>query len=80
MVDNWKGDTEGILVFTGLFAATVAAFVMEGYKGVQPDSAPQNVALLTQLLARNANESSPIDQPFEVPPFSVRLNTLWTLT
>ncbi|KAI0306815.1 hypothetical protein B0F90DRAFT_1849195 [Multifurca ochricompacta] len=41
ITESWKGDTDGILVFTGLFSATVAAFIIESYKKLSPDSAMQ---------------------------------------
>ncbi|KAI0055251.1 hypothetical protein BV25DRAFT_1815865, partial [Artomyces pyxidatus] len=36
LLDSWKGKTEGNLVFTGLFSATVPAFLVESYKDLQP--------------------------------------------
>ncbi|KAI9467267.1 hypothetical protein BJY52DRAFT_1079426, partial [Lactarius psammicola] len=49
VTESWKGDTEGIIVFTGLFSATVAAFIVESYKKLSPDSGDTTNALLTQL-------------------------------
>ncbi|KAI0259113.1 hypothetical protein BC834DRAFT_1019804, partial [Gloeopeniophorella convolvens] len=47
LVDSWKGDAEGILIFTGLFSATVAVFAIESYKQLQPDSGNDTIFLLT---------------------------------
>ncbi|KAI0263161.1 hypothetical protein BGY98DRAFT_889945, partial [Russula aff. rugulosa BPL654] len=49
MTDAWKEDADGLLVFTGLFSATVGAFVIEFYKKLSPDSGGQTVALLQQI-------------------------------
>ncbi|KAI9509288.1 hypothetical protein F5148DRAFT_1189179 [Russula earlei] len=32
MIDGWKEDAKGVLMFSGLFSAIVAAFLMESYK------------------------------------------------
>ncbi|KAF8495120.1 hypothetical protein F5888DRAFT_580220 [Russula emetica] len=46
---NRKGDSEGILIFTGLFAATEAVFIIESYKQLSPDSGATTVFLLQQI-------------------------------
>lgn len=66
-VESWNGSTTGILTFvrplivvwhvaltfpqTGLFAATVATFVIESYQALTPDTGAQTVALLYQLVS-----------------------------
>ncbi|KZV67152.1 hypothetical protein PENSPDRAFT_584381, partial [Peniophora sp. CONT] len=80
---DWEGSTAGILTFTGLFAATVAAFIIESYKLLSPDSGEQSVALLSQLLAATANASShnPVvvisPAPFRTAPSAIATNALW---
>ncbi|VDC02420.1 unnamed protein product [Peniophora sp. CBMAI 1063] len=84
---SWEANTGSVLTFTGLFAATVAAFIIENYKSLSPDSGDQTVALLTQLLAvaANASNHAPIDaahaiavvEPFKAPPTAVVVNVLW---
>ncbi|KAI0041231.1 hypothetical protein FA95DRAFT_1451213, partial [Auriscalpium vulgare] len=49
LADNMNGDTNGVLVFTGLFAAVVASFIIDSYKLLQPDSAAATVTLLAQI-------------------------------
>ncbi|KAH9052583.1 hypothetical protein EDB87DRAFT_425480 [Lactarius vividus] len=49
ITDRWKSDADGVLVFTGLFSATVAAFVIEGYQRLSVDSGDQTVTLLSQM-------------------------------
>ncbi|KZV62196.1 hypothetical protein PENSPDRAFT_591766, partial [Peniophora sp. CONT] len=81
---SWEANTGSVLTFTGLFAATVAAFIIESYKSLSPDSGDQTVALLTQLLAVTANVSSPIDSTrmaitdsFKARPSAIIVNVLW---
>jgi hypothetical protein len=100
-VENWKGDTDGILIFvrcfqahicldntmarqTGLFAATVAAFVIESYKQLSADTSAQTVALLAQLVAAQNGTALPPVVPasdtFVPAPSAVVANTLWFLS
>ncbi|VDC03096.1 unnamed protein product [Peniophora sp. CBMAI 1063] len=78
---DWDGDTGSILTFTGLFAATVAAFLIESYKTLSRDSGDQTVVLLTQLLAATRNASSnpvnPTPSAFSASPSNVIVNALW---
>ncbi|KZV65219.1 hypothetical protein PENSPDRAFT_137251 [Peniophora sp. CONT] len=80
---DWDGNTGNILTFTGLFAATVAAFLIEGYKMLSPDSGDQTVVLLTQLLAVTTNSSSNptpgslSPATFHAPLPAVLANALW---
>ncbi|KZV60790.1 hypothetical protein PENSPDRAFT_593668, partial [Peniophora sp. CONT] len=84
-VESWNGSTTGILTFTGLFAATVAAFVIESYKMLQPDTGAQTVALLAQLVS--ANNATPVvpaadiqSEPFLASQSAIIVNTLWFLS
>ncbi|VDC03058.1 unnamed protein product [Peniophora sp. CBMAI 1063] len=80
---DWDGNTGSILTFTGLFAATVAAFVIESYKSLSPDSGDRTVALLTQILAASTNASSSpvigptLIEPFHAPMSAIIANALW---
>ncbi|VDC02139.1 unnamed protein product [Peniophora sp. CBMAI 1063] len=70
----------GVLTFTGLFAATVAAFLIESYKTLSPDSGAQSVALLSQLVTAANGNGTRIDSdpmPFEASDTSVMINILW---
>ncbi|KAH9041597.1 hypothetical protein EDB85DRAFT_1365042 [Lactarius pseudohatsudake] len=80
---KWTEDTNGVLVFTGLFSAIVAAFIMESYKKLSPDSGDQTVKLLTQLVNFSAGvpvvvQNSP--PPFKAPASIVRVNVMWFLS
>ncbi|VDB85580.1 unnamed protein product [Peniophora sp. CBMAI 1063] len=89
-LEQWKGDTEGILIFTGLFAATVATFVVSTLPMLSPDSGNQTVELL-QVLISISNSSSPgivvpaadvaaITSTFDVPSSIVWLNAFWIVS
>ncbi|KAJ7897010.1 hypothetical protein B0H13DRAFT_1544665, partial [Mycena leptocephala] len=58
LVESWKSDMEGMLIFAGLFSASLVAFLIESYKTLTPDSSDTMVLLLTQIsnqLAAAAN-------------------------
>jgi len=74
---------------TGLFSATVAAFIIESYKQLQPSSSDITVLLLAQISQQLAALSS--GNPISIPPdlpgqafrpsaSAVRVNTLWFLS
>ncbi|VDC02751.1 unnamed protein product [Peniophora sp. CBMAI 1063] len=84
--ESWKGDTDGILIFTGLFAAVVASFVVQTTTTLQPDPNADTVALLTQISAQlstiaNGSDTQipnlPTAQPFTAPASAVRVNALF---
>src|SRR6266436_9698163 len=71
---------------TGLFSATVAAFLIESYKQLQPSSSDTITLLLAQisqqLAALSAGSSFSIpsglpDQDFRPSTSAVRVNILW---
>ncbi|KAI9436546.1 hypothetical protein BJY52DRAFT_1179346 [Lactarius psammicola] len=89
VLESWKGDTNGILVFTGLFSTTVAAFIMESYKKLSPDSSDTTNALLAQISVQlfNISNGTPLasvatksGQPFQPTASAVRVNVLWFLS
>lgn len=78
-----KVHIENILLFTGLFSATVTLFIIESYK--KPSLDEQTVALIHQLTG------TPRDTPLDLPPFpdslpfipnppAFRASTLWFLS
>ncbi|VDC07060.1 unnamed protein product [Peniophora sp. CBMAI 1063] len=83
---DWEGKTGSVLAFTGLFAATVAAFVIESYQSLSPDPGDQTVDILKEILAELRNHTddtikSPIprsaDDPFRPQGVVVTVNALW---
>ncbi|KAF8265188.1 hypothetical protein EI94DRAFT_368278 [Lactarius quietus] len=89
VTESWKGDTDGILIFTGLFSATVASFIIESYKNLSPNSSDTTNALLTQITQQlvNISNGTPLtsaaaktNQPFKPTVSAVRVNVLWFLS
>ncbi|KAI0266156.1 hypothetical protein BC834DRAFT_969661 [Gloeopeniophorella convolvens] len=84
--DGWKEDANGVLVFTGLFSATVAAFVIESYKKLSSDSGDDTVFMLKQIsqqLVGNANGTLviPLTPPVFTPaPSIVCVNAMWLIS
>ncbi|KAI0255006.1 hypothetical protein BJV78DRAFT_1279621 [Lactifluus subvellereus] len=86
--ESWKANADGILVFTGLFSATVATFIVEGYKKLGPDSGNATVSILAQISQQLAGLSngtyvSPLDpavimgSSFRPTTSAVWVNALW---
>ncbi|KAN0127125.1 hypothetical protein V8E53_015063 [Lactarius tabidus] len=88
ITDRWKSDTDGVLVFTGLFSATVATFVVESYGLLSVDSGGQTVTLLAQMSQQLVAISNGTVLPTPPPlsnspanlPAAVRINVLWVLS
>ncbi|KZV70379.1 hypothetical protein PENSPDRAFT_579458, partial [Peniophora sp. CONT] len=79
----WVKDATNLLTFVGLFGVIVAAFIIESYKALKPDSADQTVELLARLLAAATNDTSSqsaralSDETFKPPTITVVANVLW---
>ncbi|KAJ7127482.1 hypothetical protein C8R46DRAFT_1247553 [Mycena filopes] len=79
---------EGMLIFAGLFSASLTAFIIESYKTLSPDSGDSTVQLLAQIsqqLAAAANGSAfhiPSTPPTHFSPATTSLvcNTLWFIS
>ncbi|KAI0314638.1 hypothetical protein OF83DRAFT_423310 [Amylostereum chailletii] len=84
MVDHWKADMDGVLIFSGLFSAIVTAFIVETYKDLQPDNEEMSTQLLVRVVAalENTNTSAVGVTPFDGPSTSASLwiNILWFLS
>ncbi|TDL27673.1 hypothetical protein BD410DRAFT_685394, partial [Rickenella mellea] len=83
LVESWKGEMDGILIFAGLFSASVTAFIVESYKKLSPDSGDTTVALLTQISSQLAGTWDGIPDPslsndtFQPTSSAVFVNTMW---
>ena len=67
---------------TGVFSATVAAFLIESYKYLKPDPTDVSARLLqqvTQELAGVQSNPQPLE-PFKPPRFAIHVNILWFLS
>ncbi|KAF8261791.1 hypothetical protein EI94DRAFT_1507402, partial [Lactarius quietus] len=89
ITESWKGDAEGILLFTGLFSGTVASFIIASYPNLSPDSSDTTNALLTQITRQlvNISNGTPLtsvaaqrSQPFQPAASAVRVNVMWILS
>ncbi|KAI0266235.1 hypothetical protein BC834DRAFT_824037, partial [Gloeopeniophorella convolvens] len=91
MVESWKGDADGILVFTGLFSATVATFIGISYQNLTPNSQDTSAFYLAhvyQLYAASSSETPSLPFPpalsdpstFSPSASVVWVNTLWFLS
>ncbi|KAJ7644730.1 hypothetical protein FB45DRAFT_737475, partial [Roridomyces roridus] len=87
LIESWKNDMEGILIFAGLFSAVLTAFIIESYPTLVPDSGDATVHLLSQIsqqLAAAANGSTfqvpPPALPFSPPATSLVCNTFWFIS
>ncbi|KAH9954604.1 hypothetical protein BC827DRAFT_1158680 [Russula dissimulans] len=87
LVESWKGDMDGILIFTGLFSATVAAFIIDGYKYLSRNPSDTTNQLLTQISMQLSALAAGFEPPppFALPPFAVpaamlHVNILWFLS
>ncbi|KAF8463957.1 hypothetical protein DFH94DRAFT_640303, partial [Russula ochroleuca] len=91
MVESWKGDAEGMLIFTGLFSAAVAALLAVTVQNIQQN--PQDTSafylahiyqeLSTQPNGSQASIPSSLSNPIEpyTPPTSgVWVNGLWFMS
>ncbi|KAJ7278771.1 hypothetical protein C8J57DRAFT_1573482, partial [Mycena rebaudengoi] len=83
LVESWKSNMGGMLIFAGLFSASLTAFLIESYKTLSPDSGDTTVLLLSQIslqLSAGAN-GSPLSvaptAPFTPPITSLICNALW---
>ncbi|KAJ7476490.1 hypothetical protein FB451DRAFT_1087239, partial [Mycena latifolia] len=86
LVDGWKSDMEGLLIFAGLFSASLTAFLIESYKTLTPDQGAITIALLAQI-SRQLDPSSDGKSAdvaalaaFAPSPTSLACNTLWFLS
>ncbi|KAF8199281.1 hypothetical protein K438DRAFT_2016065 [Mycena galopus ATCC 62051] len=87
LVESWKGDMEGLLIFAALFSSILTAFLIESYGSLNANSGDLTVLLLAQIshqLAASANGTT-----FDIPPFppsfrassaSLVCNGLWFIS
>ncbi|KAH9970238.1 hypothetical protein BGW80DRAFT_1176520, partial [Lactifluus volemus] len=89
MAKRWQKDANGILIFTGLFSAALAALATVSVQDLRPnpqDTSAFYLANIYQLLAdTNISRASILATPAQPPPFSpprsaVLVNSLWFLS
>ena len=79
--------TFGNVLQTGVFSATVAAFLVDSYKTLRPDSTDVSSRLLQQITQElagisNGDRLTPptLDDTFRPPRFAIHVNILWFLS
>lgn len=89
MAERWKSDADSILVFSGLFSATVATAISLTFPDLKPDPQDKSnfyLANIYQLLAsENGSQITvpttlPVLPTFSPPASAVWVNSLWFLS
>lgn len=91
MVESWKGDAEGMLTFTGLFSAAVAALLAVSVQDIRPNPQDTSAFYLAHIYQQSSTQpngsrpSIPLSlsdptEPFSPPTSSVWVNGLWFLS
>ncbi|KAJ6587497.1 hypothetical protein DFH09DRAFT_1359215 [Mycena vulgaris] len=86
LVERWRSDMDGLLIFAGLFSASLTAFIIESYKTLSPDQGAITNALLAQIsrqLDPHLNASSAdvaTLKAFSPTSSSLACNILWFLS
>ncbi|KAH9989165.1 hypothetical protein BJV77DRAFT_1172701, partial [Russula vinacea] len=88
-VERWQKDADGILIFTGLFSAAVAALLAVTVQDLRPNSQDTSAFYLGNIYevladpnATRASTPSPVAKPppFSPPRYAVWVNSLWFLS
>ncbi|KAJ7159857.1 hypothetical protein C8R43DRAFT_347678 [Mycena crocata] len=80
LVDSWRGNMNGMLIFAGLFSAILTAFIIESYKTLQPD---MNLVMLAHISQQFANATGTAAIPQAENPHhatSLVCNILWFIS
>ncbi|KAN0116056.1 hypothetical protein V8E52_006362, partial [Russula decolorans] len=89
MIERWQKDADGILIFTGLFSAAVAALLAFTVQDLTPnsqDTSAFHLGNIYQVLAdpnaTRSSTSSPVAKPPSFSPSrsAVWVNSLWFLS
>ncbi|KAF5372879.1 hypothetical protein D9758_001556 [Tetrapyrgos nigripes] len=87
LLEGWKGDMDGILLFSALYSATLTALIVESYKKLQLDPADLTTSLLTTISLQLASISNGTtttvglsDTSFKPMTSSLICNMLWFLS
>ncbi|CAK5278201.1 unnamed protein product, partial [Mycena citricolor] len=51
LLDGWRSEMDGLLIFAGLFSGVITTFIIDSYKTLNADSGSQTVVLLSQTVA-----------------------------
>ncbi|KAJ6470231.1 hypothetical protein C8R47DRAFT_916202, partial [Mycena vitilis] len=83
LVASWRSDMDGMLIFAGLFSATLTAFIIEGYRNLLPDNTVVLLGQISQQLSVMTDGDTfhaPPSTPFTPPTSSLICNALWFIS
>ncbi|KAF5369032.1 hypothetical protein D9758_003113 [Tetrapyrgos nigripes] len=87
LLEGWKKDMDGMLLFSALYSASLTALIVESYKKLQPDPADLTTSLLTTISLQLASISNGTtttvglpDTSFKPMASSLLCNMLWFLS
>ncbi|KAJ6550797.1 hypothetical protein DFH09DRAFT_988655 [Mycena vulgaris] len=86
LVESWRNDMSGMLIFAGLFSGSLTAFLIESYRDLSPDPAESTVTLLKQIVgqlngsANNPHYMIPETSIFTPPVSALLCNALWFIS
>ncbi|KAJ7115684.1 hypothetical protein C8R44DRAFT_709055 [Mycena epipterygia] len=86
LVESWRSNMDSILIFAGLYSASLTAFIIESYKTLTPDSGDLSYQVLTQislqiLATSEGTTFTPAQTPtFVVPTAALVCNALWFIS
>ncbi|KAJ7315579.1 hypothetical protein DFH08DRAFT_612627, partial [Mycena albidolilacea] len=87
LVESWKSDMEGLLIFAGLFSASLTAFIIENYKTLTPGTGDATVQILTQIsqqlaasMSGNMTAPPPPSSHCTPPAASLKCNIFWFIS
>ncbi|KAF8274672.1 hypothetical protein EI94DRAFT_474860 [Lactarius quietus] len=86
LVESWKGDMDGILIFSGLFSAVISTFLANSCQALQPDPGTATAILTQQMVNLTANATHQNIPPPPLMPSEnsynayLIINALWFLS
>ncbi|KAJ7471796.1 hypothetical protein FB451DRAFT_307964 [Mycena latifolia] len=82
LVESWRGNMNGILIFAGLFSAILTTFIIESYKTLQTDLDPVTATLLqiSKQLAISTGTEPMSQPPSENHHAALACNILWFIS
>ncbi|KAI9445699.1 hypothetical protein BJY52DRAFT_1194157 [Lactarius psammicola] len=86
MTERWKADADGILIFTGLFSASVASLISVSIQDIRPNPQDTSNFYLANIYhtvsdPSNTSNTLPTSPPtFSPPTYAVWVNALWFMS
>ncbi|KAF7344266.1 hypothetical protein MVEN_01717900 [Mycena venus] len=86
LVNSWRSDMDSLLIFAGLFSASLTAFLIESYGTLTQDQGDATIAVLMQIsrqISASGNSSSvelPMPSVFRPSAAALTCNTLWFIS